>query len=136
MSRAAAARLASTDIKDHIEEVAEHCGDLEALFLAPGTVLSAEQLGSLRSQWKHSVCLALGCEVSEAAYDSLRQQYERHDEELAGAREIPEGLPPEGERGGCGCKHASNQYHACTVRRQRIERATFSTPLPTPCRFG
>ena len=28
-------RLASTDVKDHIEEVAEHCGDLEAPFLAP-----------------------------------------------------------------------------------------------------
>ena len=51
----------------------EHCGDLEALFLTPGTVLGAELLGSLRSQWKHSVCLVLGCEVSEAAYVNLRE---------------------------------------------------------------
>ena len=70
-------RLASTHVKDPIEEVAEPCGDHEDKFLAPGAELSAEQLGSLRSQWKHSVCLTLGCEVSEAAYDSLRQQYER-----------------------------------------------------------
>ena len=88
-------RLASTDAKTHLEEVAEHCGDLEALFLSPGTVLGAELLGSLRSQWKHSVCLVLGCEVSEAAYVNLREQYERHDEELAGApSEISEGVPP------------------------------------------
>ena len=66
-----------------------------------------------------------------------------HDAEAATRAEVLEAwqtvsslLPAEGEKGGCGCKHASNPYHACTVRRPRIERATFCIALPiTTCQF-
>jgi hypothetical protein len=71
-----------TVTETQIMDLAGQTPELEALFLAPGVVLSETCLDTLRRDCPEAACLALGCELSEKGYLELRQQHGRHDDEL------------------------------------------------------
>lgn len=78
-----------------IIEMATRCPDLTAAFFAPGFLLPQEVISAIRNHCPDAHCLALGCEISEASYVSVRKQYERGDSELAELiPAIAEGVPP------------------------------------------
>jgi hypothetical protein len=71
------------DVTDaQIDHIVRNCPDLTAIFFRPGYRLSETALQALRRGCPDASCIVLGCEISEASYLGILQQYKSEDLEL------------------------------------------------------